>query len=158
MRVILHANQRPTQNHKDAILPILPQEQYLLGRELGLMLNQENILSLSDYSVSKKLIHLLRHGSLPRENDGATEFWRIKDDLQEHFLYCHHWSDEKWKRSMARGGGNKTRYQDSVSLILLYRTMSLFRTVSSSTFLSCRMCNQFTFHHQFRIDTGRSKF
>ena len=27
--------------------------------------------SLSDYEVSKKLIHLLRHGSLPRDNDGA---------------------------------------------------------------------------------------
>ena len=24
--------------------------------------------------------------------------------------------------------------------------------------LSCRMCNQITFHHQFGIDTGRSKF
>ena len=24
--------------------------------------------------------------------------------------------------------------------------------------LSCRMCNQFTFHHQFRIDTGRPNF
>ena len=24
--------------------------------------------------------------------------------------------------------------------------------------LSCRMCNQFTFHHQFRIDIGRTKF
>ena len=30
--------------------------------------------SLSDYSVSKKLINLLRHGSLPREDDGATGF------------------------------------------------------------------------------------
>ena len=29
-----------------------------------------------DTEVSKKLIHLLRHGSLPRENDGAVEFWR----------------------------------------------------------------------------------
>ena len=27
--------------------------------------------SISDYDVSKKLIHLLRHGSLHRENDGA---------------------------------------------------------------------------------------
>ena len=34
--------------------------------------------SPSDYSVSKKLINLLRHGSLPRDNDGAIEFWRIK--------------------------------------------------------------------------------
>ena len=41
---------------------------------------------ISDYEVSKKLIHLLRHGSLPRENDGATEFGRIKDNLQRHFL------------------------------------------------------------------------
>ena len=67
--------------------------------------------SISEYEVSKKLIHLVRHGSLPRDNDGATEFWRVKDYLQKHFLYCHHWSDEKWKTSMARGGGNKKRYQ-----------------------------------------------
>ena len=57
--------------------------------------------SLSDYPVSKKLIHLLRHGSLPRDNDGAIEFWRIKDHLQNHFLLCHHWSDEKWKKTSA---------------------------------------------------------
>ena len=56
---------------------------------------------------------------------------------------------------MARGGGNKKRFsiplmlqekfftselfkviQDAVSLILLYRTMSLFRMVSSSTFIT----------------------
>ena len=31
-----------------------------------------------DQPVSKKLSTLLRHGSLPRENDGAIEFWRPK--------------------------------------------------------------------------------
>ena len=31
-----------------------------------------------DFPVSKKLINLLRHGSLPREDDGAIEFWSIK--------------------------------------------------------------------------------
>ena len=67
--------------------------------------------SLSDYPVSKKLINLLRHGSLPRDNDGAIEFWRIKDYLQDHFVFCHHWSDEKWKSSMAGGGGHKKRFQ-----------------------------------------------
>ena len=67
--------------------------------------------SLSDYPVLKKLIHLLRHGSLPREDDGAIEFWRIKDNLQNHFLYCHHWFDEKWKSSMAGGGGLKKIFQ-----------------------------------------------
>ena len=76
--------------------------------------------------MSKKLIHLLRHGRLPRDNDGAIEFWRIKDNLQKHFLYCHHWSDEKWKKSMARGGGNKKRYQyctDSSGVILYLRAL-----------------------------------
>ena len=112
--------------------------------------------SISDFEVSKKLIRLLRHGSLLRDDDGAIEFWRIKDDLQTYFLYCNHWSDNKWKSSMAGGGGNKKRVQyctdssgavlylralqfkviqDAVSLIPLHRTMSLFRTVSSSTFI-----------------------
>ena len=44
MRVILHADERPKQNHKDEILPV-PQEQYLLVKEFGPMLNQENIQS-----------------------------------------------------------------------------------------------------------------
>ena len=48
--------------------------------------------------------------------------------------------------------------QDVVSLILLHRTMSLFRATSSDIYLSCRMCNQFTFHNQIGIDTWRSKF
>ena len=30
--------------------------------------------SISDFEVSKKLIRLLRHGSLPTEDDGAIEF------------------------------------------------------------------------------------
>ena len=34
--------------------------------------------SIADFAVSKKLIHLLRHGKLHREDDGAIEFWRIK--------------------------------------------------------------------------------
>ena len=67
--------------------------------------------SLSDYSVSKKLINLLRHGRLPREDDGAIEFWRIKDYRQNHFVYSQHCSDEKWESSMARGGENKNIFQ-----------------------------------------------
>ena len=111
--------------------------------------------SLSDYPVSEKLIYLLRHGSLPRDNDGAMEFWRIKDHLQNHFLYCHHWSDEKWKSSMAGGGGQKKKIsivlilqeqfctsesfkviQDAILLILHCRTMYYSRPISSSTFIT----------------------
>ena len=44
MRRILHADQRLKQNHKEENLPALHQEPYLLGKELGPMLNQENIL------------------------------------------------------------------------------------------------------------------
>ena len=43
--------------------------------------------SLSDYPVSKKLINLLGHGSLPRDNDGAIECWSFKDYLQDHFVF-----------------------------------------------------------------------
>ena len=68
--------------------------------------------SLSDCDISKKLIHLLRHGKqVHREDDGAIEFWRIKDNLQKHFPYCPHWSDDRWKKSMAGVGGNKRIYQ-----------------------------------------------
>ena len=40
-------------------------------------------------------------------------------------MYCHHWSDEKWK-SMAGGGGNKKRFQyctDSSGTILYLRAL-----------------------------------
>ena len=68
--------------------------------------------SSAAYRVSRQLSTLLRHGHLLREDDGAIEFWRTEDYLQKHFLYCHHWSDEKWKSIMARGGGNKKRFQN----------------------------------------------
>ena len=67
--------------------------------------------SPTDYSVSKNLINLLRHRSLPREDDGAIEFWRIKEYLRNDLERSQHWSDEKWKSTMAKGGGNKKRFQ-----------------------------------------------
>ena len=125
MRVILQADQRPKRNHKNENLLALPQVLYLLAKELGPMMNQENIQS-PIMKCRRNRFHLLRHGDLPRENDGAIEFWRIKDNLHKHFLYCHHWSDDKWKKNMARGGGNKKRYQyctDSSGAILYLRAL-----------------------------------
>ena len=63
------------------------------------------------YPVSKRLSTLLRHGDLPREEDGAIEFWRLKDYLRNEFEYSQHWSDEMWKSNMAGGGGNNKRFQ-----------------------------------------------
>ena len=37
------------------------------------------------YPVAKRLNTLLRHGQLPREEDGAIEFWRLKDYLRNDF-------------------------------------------------------------------------
>ena len=90
--------------------------------------------SLTDCSVSKKLINLLRHGSLPREDDGAIEFWRIKDYLQNHFVHSRRWSDEKWKSSMARGGGNKKRFQYCTDSSGAFCTSELFVVIPDGFF------------------------
>ena len=42
---------------------------------------------------------------------GSIEFWRLKDYLRNHFVQSQHWSDEMWKSTMAKGGGNKKRFQ-----------------------------------------------
>ena len=42
--------------------------------------------SLSEYEVSKKVIHLLHHSQkVHREDDGAVHFWRTKENLQNQF-------------------------------------------------------------------------
>ena len=99
--------------------------------------------SLSAYEMSKKVFHLLRHSqTVQREDDGAVQFWRIKNFLQNQFPQIVYWSDDRWKVCLAAGGGAKRRYQycidvsgiivfselskdiqDVISLILHYRTM-----------------------------------
>ena len=81
----------------------------------------------SDFEVSKKLIHLLRHAQdVHREDDGAVQFWRIIEILQKYFPYCPNWSDRKWKKSMAGGGGNRNIFQyctDSSGTIVYLRAL-----------------------------------
>ena len=68
--------------------------------------------SLSAYEISKKVIDLLRHSQIvQRENDGAVQFWRIKNYLQNQFPQVPYWSDDRWKACLAAGGGPKRRYQ-----------------------------------------------
>ena len=78
MYLLLQPDQKPKQNQED--LPLLAhlQELYLFMKEYGLILNQE----LNPIKMAKRLNTLLRHGQLPREKDGAIEFWRLKDDLR----------------------------------------------------------------------------
>ena len=131
MQVILQADERPKQNHKDAILPALPQELYLFGEKTWTDIEPQDY-SPTDDPVSKKLTTLLRHRSLPRKDNGAIEYWRLKDHLRNHFVHSQHWSDEKWKSTMAKGGGNKKRCQyctDPSGEILYFRALQgHFRT------------------------------
>ena len=43
-----------------------------------------------------------------RQSD-STAYW--SDDMKKDFVNAPHWSIEKWKSSMAGGGGNKKRFQ-----------------------------------------------
>ena len=63
------------------------------------------------YPVSKQLSTLLRHGHLPREDDGAIELWKLKEYLRNDLVQSQYWSDEKGKSTMAKGEGNKNRFQ-----------------------------------------------
>ena len=54
------------------------------------------------YPVAKRINTLLRHGEFPREDDGAIDFWRLKDDLQNQVEHSQYWSDV-WKSLMAGG-------------------------------------------------------
>ena len=68
--------------------------------------------SLSAYEISKKAISFLRHSqTVQREDDGAVQFWKIKNYLQDHFPQVTYWSDDRWKVCLAAGGGAKRRYQ-----------------------------------------------
>ena len=63
------------------------------------------------YTVAKQRSALLRHGLLLREEDGAIEFWRLKDYLRNDFMQSQCWSQDMWKSKMAGGGGNKKKFQ-----------------------------------------------
>ena len=174
MHVLLQARQRLKQNHKDdsarSSTTTIP-----IGERTWTDIEPQEY-SLSDYSVLKKLINLLRHGSLPREDDGAIEFWRLKEYLRNDLERSQHWSDTKWKSTMAKGGGNKNIFQyctDPSGTFLYLRALqghsgrSLIGSFitgqcrDSGRFLrvhfSHRMCNQFTLHREFQISYQEDK-
>ena len=147
-------------------------------KESGLTLNQKNLLSLSAYEVSKKVINILRHShTVQREDDGAVQFWRIKNFLQNHFPQIPYWSDDRWKACLAAGGGSKRRYQycsDTSGTIVYLRALQghsgrslIHPTLQDNVIiqrgffqhiylLGCAF--QSSFDHQQRIDTWRSEF
>ena len=123
--------------------------------------------------MSKQLSTLLRHGDLPREEDGAIEFWRLKDYHRNGFVHSQHWSDDKWTKSLT-GGGNKKRFpyctDPSGQEILYLRGLqgrSKRNLIDPSLKDNVFIPNDFfetiyhigcALHHKFRIDTGKTKF
>ena len=82
----MQADQRLKQNHEDLSLLAHLQELYLI-RERKWSDIEPGTQSNQAYPVTKGLTAPLRHGQLPREEDGAIEFWRLKDDFQNKFEY-----------------------------------------------------------------------
>ena len=144
-----------SKKHNEENLPALPQEQFLFGKERGPTLNQGNIRS-PNMKYRRKLFIFFVMEIKCIEKMMELQLWSIKENLQKHFPHCPHWSDYKWKKSMAGGGGNKKNtntvlilqdksylselfkvFQDAILLILLYRTMLSFRA-TLPVHLSCR--------------------
>ena len=126
--------------------------------------------------MSKRLSTLLRHRHIPREEDGAIEFWRLKDRLRYELENSQHWSDEMWKSRMAGGGGHKKIFQccaDSSGQEILYLRALQGHSGRNPIDLSlhdnvlipdeffeyiCHIgCAINLHHHKFRIDTERTK-
>ena len=68
------------------------------------------------YPLARRLNTLLRHGEFPREEDGNEWILETKDYLRNDFENSQHWSDEMWKSTMAKGRGNKKRFQHCTDL------------------------------------------
>ena len=132
--------------------------------------------SISDYEVSKKLIHLLvmevyiekmmeRYNSVESKTifrnisciviigltTSGRKAWQEEEETRKdtNIVLIH--QEQSCTSELFKA------IQDAILFILHYRTMSYSERPLPVHF-SCRMCNQFAFHHQFGIDTGRSKF
>ena len=160
MYLLLRADQRLKQNRKSRTPASSSTKTVPIGERKWTDIEPEDYSPIA-YPLSKQLCTLLRHGHLPREDDGAIEFRRLKEYLRNDFMQSQHWSDEKWKSTMAKGGGNKKRFQyctdPSGQEILFLRALqghsgrnlidpSLQDSVliPNDFFFWHRMCDQFT--------------
>ena len=134
MFLLLRADQRPKQNPRRRTSACSCTRTVPICERSWTDIEPETY-SLIDYPVSKRLSTLLHHGHLPREEDGAIEFWRLTDYLRNKFENSRHWSGEMWKSRMAGGGGNKKRFQyctdpSAQEMLLSPSSSSSFRTQS----------------------------
>ena len=174
--LLLRADQRLRHNHRDVLLPAHPQTTIPIWERTCTDIEPEDDSSVA-YPVSKQLSTLLRHGDLPREEDGAIEFWRLKEYLQNDFMQFKlvwwkmgEYNDQMWRKqeNISRLYWSiRTRNSLSPSSSRSFRSQSHWsHTVGQCVdselclrvHLSHWMCNQFALHHEFPIDTGRTQF
>ena len=79
------ADQRLKQNYKDIFAGSSTKTIFVRERTWTDIEPQD--YSTTNYSVSEELSTLLRDGSLLREDDGAIEFWRLKEFLRNKFVH-----------------------------------------------------------------------
>ena len=79
MHVLLQADQRLKQKPQRRTLASPSTRTLLIGERKWTDVEPEDYSPI-DYQVSKQLSTLDRHGHLPREDDGAIEFWRISSE------------------------------------------------------------------------------
>ena len=128
IRSILKADQRPMQNHKEENLPVLLQELFLLGKELGPMMSQENYL----FTLRLWCVEEIDPSFASWKTSTSRWWWsnwilEIKRLSSETFPVS---SSLVWRqvgeKSMAGGGGNKKRYQyctDFSGMTLFFRAL-----------------------------------
>ena len=116
-------------------------------------------------------------GNLPREENGAIEFWRLKDFFGTVLTIL----DIGLMKSGRVQWQKAEETRKDFSIVLIHQdkkffVSELFKVIQDAmplifitgqcinserilrVHLSHRMCNQFTVHHEFRIDTGRTNF
>ena len=152
----LRADQKRKQTHEDAFLLTHPQELYFFVKDFGLMWSQE-LIRTSLTQQQKKLIALLRHGDVPRKNDGMIEFWRL---LDIGFMKCGQakWLDvEAIKKDfsivLTRHDLGTQDYSRCNIMVPSLQNNVLIPNNFFENVYHTRMCDQFTLHHEFSIDT-----
>ena len=68
--------------------------------------------SQSCFAVSKFMIRSLRHDKIiPRGDDGAVRFDDLIEEFKVKFVGTLQWADDAWENCLAKGGGEKKRFQ-----------------------------------------------
>ena len=155
MYLLLRADQKPKAKPQRRTPASLSTRTLPIGERKWTDVEPEDYSPVA-YPVSKQLSTLLRHGHLPREDDGAIEFWRLKEYLRNNLVQSQHWSDESGRVQWQKTEESRKDFniilihqdkkflisevfkviQDAISLIFHHRTMYQFRTISSSTFIT----------------------